>query len=114
MMMEASPPAALEMVEPELVLEFLIVALDAPAELREADEGGAGRCSSRWAGRTRSRAKRECIAPRVPSRHVTVRHAVAGSALATCVRLCGVCVAVRSTCVGGRPRPCQRFGGRGA
>src|SRR6266508_1205747 len=42
MMMEASPPAALEMVEPELVLEFLIVALDAPAEFREADEVGDG------------------------------------------------------------------------
>src|SRR3990170_867079 len=40
MMMEAPPPAALEMVEPELVLEFLIVALDAPPQLREADEGG--------------------------------------------------------------------------
>src|SRR3990172_2989259 len=43
MMMEASPPAALEMVEPELILELLIVALDAPAQLGEADEGGDGR-----------------------------------------------------------------------
>src|SRR5216683_7521389 len=75
---------------------------------------GAARCSSRWAGRTRSRVKRERIVPRVPSRHVTVRHAVVGSAPASCLRLCGVCVAVRRTHVGGRPRPFQRFGGRGA
>src|SRR5712691_11196632 len=39
MVMEPAPPAALEMVEPELVLELLIVALDAPAQLGEADEG---------------------------------------------------------------------------
>src|SRR3989442_14321542 len=43
MMMEASPAAALEMVEPELILELLIVALDAPAQLGEADEVGEGR-----------------------------------------------------------------------
>src|ERR687891_2952068 len=43
MMMEAAPAAALEMVEPELVLELLIVALDAPAQLGEADEVGDGR-----------------------------------------------------------------------
>src|SRR3989441_43785 len=43
MMMEASPAAALEMVEPELILELLIVALDAPAQLGEADEAGEGR-----------------------------------------------------------------------
>src|SRR5881397_1030404 len=42
MMMEASPAAALEMVEPELILELLIVALDAPAKLGEADEFGDG------------------------------------------------------------------------
>src|SRR3972149_2501058 len=43
MMMEASPPPALEMVEPELILELLIVALDAPAQLGEADEISEGR-----------------------------------------------------------------------
>ncbi len=41
-MMEASPPAALEMVEPELVLELLIVALDAPAQLGGVDEIAQG------------------------------------------------------------------------
>src|SRR3989442_7779724 len=74
----------------------------------------SARCSSRWAGRTRSRVKRERIAPRVPSRHVTVRHAVVGSATASRLRLWGACVAVRRTHVGGRPRPFHRFGGRGA
>src|SRR5712692_8422059 len=38
MMMEAPPAAALEMVEPELILEFLIVALDTPAQFGEADQ----------------------------------------------------------------------------
>src|SRR5258708_11312222 len=43
MMMKAAPAAALEMVEPELILELLIVALDAPTQLGEADEVGDGR-----------------------------------------------------------------------
>src|SRR6266536_5940161 len=43
MVIEAAPAAALEMVEPELVLELLIVALDAPAQLGEADEVGERR-----------------------------------------------------------------------
>src|SRR3989338_1103088 len=43
MMMKPAPAAALEMVEPELVLEFLIIALDAPAQLGEADEISEGR-----------------------------------------------------------------------
>src|SRR5213593_89243 len=42
-MMEAAPAAALEMIEPELILEFLIVALDTPTQLGEADEVGDGR-----------------------------------------------------------------------
>src|SRR6516164_10500921 len=37
-MLEAPPPPALEMIQPEFVLEFLVVALDAPPQLREADE----------------------------------------------------------------------------
>ena len=52
--------------------------------------------------------------PRVPSRHRTGCQAVGGSAPANCLRLCGVWVAVRRPSVGGRPRPFQRFGGRGA
>src|SRR5260370_8321536 len=42
MMMEATPAAALEMIQPQLVLELLIVALDPPAQLGEADELGDG------------------------------------------------------------------------
>ena len=37
-MLEAPPPPALEMIQPEFVLEFLVVAFDAPPQLREADE----------------------------------------------------------------------------
>jgi len=36
--MKAAPGAAFEVVETELALEFLVVALDAPTQLREADE----------------------------------------------------------------------------
>ena len=43
MMMKAAPATTLEMIEPELVLEFLIIALDPPAQLGEADEVGDGR-----------------------------------------------------------------------
>src|SRR5512133_1005703 len=38
MVVEAFPTPPLEVVEPDLLLEFLVVALDAPAELREEDE----------------------------------------------------------------------------
>src|SRR6516225_10825745 len=37
-MMKAEPAAAFEMIQPELVLEFLRVAFDAPPQLREPDE----------------------------------------------------------------------------
>ena len=36
--MEAAPAAPFEVAEPDLLLEFLIVALDAPAQLGEVDE----------------------------------------------------------------------------
>src|SRR6516162_6036548 len=39
-MMEAPPGAALVMAEADFLLEFLIVALDAPAQLGEVDQGG--------------------------------------------------------------------------
>src|SRR5215813_2052015 len=117
MVMEASPAAALEVIESQLILELLVIALEAPAQLGEMHEGGEGRvvagrvesqyvvgsgfprghsmsshssvrgvarCSSRWAGRTRIRADRERRVPRVPSRHVTLRHAVAGTVPASC------------------------------
>src|SRR3954451_10328125 len=38
MVMKASPTSSLEVPEPELLLEFLVVPLDAPAQLRERDE----------------------------------------------------------------------------
>src|SRR5207244_6104962 len=37
-MMEAAPATTFEMSEPDLLLEFLIVALDAPAQLGEVDQ----------------------------------------------------------------------------
>jgi hypothetical protein len=43
MMMEASPPATFEMIEAELVFEFLVVALDPPAQVGQTDEGGQRR-----------------------------------------------------------------------
>src|SRR5712692_9739758 len=43
MVMEAAPAAPLEMIEPELILELLIVALDAPAQLGQAGQLGDGR-----------------------------------------------------------------------
>ena len=43
---EASPGAALEVVEADLLFEFLIVALDSPAELGVGDES-AQRSASR-------------------------------------------------------------------
>src|SRR3954467_3554312 len=38
MVMEASPTSSLKVPEPELLFEFLVVPLDAPAQLRERDE----------------------------------------------------------------------------
>src|SRR5216683_2438619 len=38
--MKATPPPALEVIEPELVLELLIIALDAPAQFGEAHKLG--------------------------------------------------------------------------
>src|SRR5438552_5686774 len=39
-MMEAAPSATFEVPEPDLLLELLIIALDAPAQLSQIDEGG--------------------------------------------------------------------------
>lgn len=41
-MVEAAPAPPFEVVQPELVFEFLVVALDPPAQLGQADELGAG------------------------------------------------------------------------
>jgi hypothetical protein len=38
MVMKASPAAAFEVIEPDFLLEFLVIAFDAPAELRQSDE----------------------------------------------------------------------------
>jgi hypothetical protein len=127
-------------IQAQLVLELLIVPLDPPAELGEADElgrhrrgrvepilrgrrfpeaipstallrAGFERFSSRWAGRTRSRAKRERMAPRAPSRHVTVCHAEAGSSPgAEAHRLMP---SVRRTRIDGHRAARHGFGGRG-
>ena len=40
-MMEATPAAPFVVTEPDLLLEFLIVALDAPAQLGEIDQPGS-------------------------------------------------------------------------
>src|SRR5437899_8876469 len=75
---------------------------------------GVGRPSSRCAGRTRTAAKRERIAPLVPWRQVTVRQARAGSCWAKARTLSGRCRPVRRTSVGGRPCPRYFGGGSGA
>src|SRR2546426_4551 len=61
--------------------------------------------AERRVGGTRPAAKRERIAPRVPWRHVTVRHADAGSCWAKANTLSGRWRRVRRTNVGGRPKP---------
>src|SRR6266536_256699 len=43
MMMEAPPPSPFEMIEAELIFEFLVIALDPPAQMRQTDEGGQRR-----------------------------------------------------------------------
>ena len=42
MVVEATPPSAFEMPEPDLLFEFLIIALDAPAQLGEIDKAAEG------------------------------------------------------------------------
>src|SRR5262245_40707501 len=42
-MMKSPPPAAFEMVEAQFVLQFLVVAFDAPPHHGELDQGCAGR-----------------------------------------------------------------------
>src|SRR3972149_4946901 len=86
MMMEPPPPAALEMIEPELVLELLIVALDAPAQLGEPNEVG---------DRRRRRQRRQPILRglRFASRPMDQQPLLRP---------------------GGGPGPVQRLGGRGA
>src|SRR2546422_1061724 len=45
-MMEAAPAPAFEVIQPQLVLELLVVPLDAPAQHRQADQVDRGR--RRW------------------------------------------------------------------
>ena len=42
-MVEATPSTAFEVAEPNLLLEFLIIALDAPAQFGDVDETAQGR-----------------------------------------------------------------------
>jgi len=55
--MEAAPSAALVVAKTEFLLEVLIIALDAPAQLGEADQGaqpgGLGQCGEPVPGRLR-------------------------------------------------------------
>ena len=72
---EAAPAAALEVVEPDLLLELLVVAFDPPAELGEADELDDGTLAGRFdsqnlVGSGSSRATRR--AATAPDRRPTV------------------------------------------
>ncbi len=64
---------------------------------------------SRCAARMRTAAKRERKGWRVPSRHVTVFHALAGKFSASCLADTGACSASRRRRLAGRPRP-EYFG----
>ena len=58
-MMEASPAAPFVMSEPPLPLEVLVIALDAPAHLGHAGEGGGGfETALPFFGRTKGRVRR--------------------------------------------------------
>src|SRR5438552_8759850 len=102
-MVEAWPSASFVVPKPDLLLEILVVALDAPAHLGDVDEPAEGgalgqRCEPVFRGssspsghstssvssarslarrigevRTRTRAQRDASRSFVPSRHVTVR-----------------------------------------
>src|SRR5258707_2909292 len=113
-MMEAAPPAPFIVSEPDLLLEFLIVSLDMPAQLGKVDElaeaeirrqrqylvGAASpsghstsnhSCDSNsgisWLcpTRTRTRAKRDDSHSAEPSRHRIVRQACLGRSSASCL-----------------------------
>src|SRR6266851_4210344 len=139
--MKASPSPAFKMPEPDLLLEFLIIALDAPTQLGEIDqtlegyvvrqrrEPTLGRLflglgpldqphsspcrSSRWAARMRTRAKREDSRSALPSRQPIVRQARLGKPSASSLTETGRCVASRRVRVGGRPWPDHRLGASG-
>jgi hypothetical protein len=51
MMMEAAPSAPFIMAEPDLLLELLIIAFDAPPQLRSVDQ--IAECDVGWQGRKR-------------------------------------------------------------
>ena len=44
MVMKAAPAAALEVVEPDFLLEFPVIALDPPSQLDQADQVLQGGC----------------------------------------------------------------------
>src|SRR3989442_1166316 len=145
-MVEAPPAPPFEVIQPQLVLQLLVVrsirqrsiasrtrsarvavggsvasqyligAASARGHSMSSHSSGRGveRQSSRCAGRTRTAAKRERIAPRVPWRQVTVRQARAGGCWARVRTLSGRCRPVRRTSVGGRPWPRYFGGGSGA
>src|SRR5271170_5987020 len=124
------------MSEPDLLLEFLIVAFDAPAQFGNIDKSrkfdvfrqgrepvfgrlllalGSVSFSSRCAGRTRRRAKLEESGAAVPSRQVMVCHADLGWRNASALTESGRCLRSRRSRFAGRPRPDRRcFAGNGA
>ena len=128
--MEASPSSPLIVSKPELLLEFLIVALDAPAQLGAIDqtlEGNIfwqrrepilGRLSRAFGPFDQQpflvvRAKRDDSRSAVPSRQPIVRQARFGKPSAISLAETGRRLALRRRRVGGRPRPDHRFAGSG-
>src|SRR3954453_21613573 len=150
-MMEPAPAASLVVPKAQFLFQFLVIALDPPAQfgqINQAIEGhvrreggqpivasqylagsaspsghsisshsssrGSARPSSRWAARTRTRAKREVSAPALPSRQETVCQLAGGKPSASALTLTGWCAASRRISFGRRPRPDQGSGGSGA
>ena len=66
-MVKATPPASFIMAEPEFLLEILIVALDAPAQLGLIDQNATGRGGRAGPGQRRSVRTGWCCCPRARS-----------------------------------------------
>lgn len=139
--MPADKRAPLEVIEPQLVLQFFVLLLDRPSVMRQAHQrsqrrgrrqrdqirfargvvprsrskssqtSGASRCVRQsWAGVTRSAAKCAARGRLEPLRHVTRRHARAGSPAAMARTASGHASSVSCGRVGGRDRPGLRRG----
>src|SRR4029450_13268885 len=140
-MVEAAPAAALEVPEPEFLLELLVVAFDAPPELGKFDQAleadvlrqrrepvfGGLLLSFRPLDQKpflRARFAQPVVAmsgshraarpPTRPSRKVIQAHAACARASASAFTEVGWCSPSRRISLGGRPRPDQGLGGKGA